>query len=114
MKKFYQVEDINSDENYLIPKDLILNPNYINLSTSAKIAYSILYDCHLDSVKNDISDDCGIYFLLSDKELAVKLRVSVKSANRYKNELCEFNLIKMERQGFNKENKIYMLNENQI
>jgi hypothetical protein len=109
MTKFYSLEDVRGDEFYQLPKDLVKNKKYSDLSASAKIAYAVLKDRHQVSLKNHWVDDVGVYFLLSDSELAEILDTSVRSASRYKNDLQSFGLIHMERQGLNKRNKIYLL-----
>jgi DnaD/phage-associated family protein len=109
MSKFYSLEDVRGDEFYQLPKDLIKNKKYKSLSANAKIAYAILKDRHQVSLKNQWVDEIGVYFLLSDNELAVILDTTIRSASRYKNDLQNFGLIHMERQGLNKRNKIYLL-----
>jgi DNA replication protein DnaD len=109
MSKFYSLEDVRSNEFYQLPKDLIKNKKYKELSPNAKIAYAILKDRHQISLKNEWIDEIGVYFLLSDSELAEILDTTIRSASRYKNDLQSFGLIHMERQGLNKRNKIYLL-----
>jgi DNA replication protein DnaD len=109
MSKFYSLEDVRGDEFYQLPKDLVKNNKYKTLSANAKIAYAILKDRHQVSLKNHWVDEVGVYFLLSDGELAEILDTSIRSASRYKNDLQSFGLIHMERQGLNKRNKIYLL-----
>lgn len=109
MSKFYSLEDVRSNEFYQLPKDLIKNKKYKELSPNAKIAYAILKDRHQISLKNEWVDEIGVYFLLSDSELAEILDTTIRSASRYKNDLQSFGLIHMERQGLNKRNKIYLL-----
>lgn len=109
MTRFYTQNDVRAQEFYQLPKDLILNPKYDDLSPNAKIAYAILKDRHSLSLKNQWIDNIGVYFLLSDNELAEILRTTPRSAGRYKNDLRKFDLIHMERQGLNRRNKIYLL-----
>jgi hypothetical protein len=109
MSMFYSLEDVRGDEFYQLPKDLVKNEKYKNLSANAKIAYAILKDRHQISLKNAWIDEKGVYFLLSDNELANILDTSVRSASRYKNDLQNYELIHMERQGLNRRNKIYLL-----
>jgi hypothetical protein len=109
MSMFYSLEDVRGHEFYQLPKDLIKNKKYSDLSPAAKISYAILKDRHQVSLKNEWIDELGVYFLLSDNELAEILETSVRSASRYKNDLQKHKLIHMERQGLNRRNKIYLL-----
>lgn len=108
--RFHTVEDALGQEFYQLPKDLIKNNYYKDMSANSKIAYAILKDRHSVSLKNKWFDDLGrVYFLFSDKELAEVLDTSIRTASRYKNELHSYGLIHMERQGLNKRNRIYIL-----
>lgn len=110
MSRFHTIEDARGQEFYQLPKDLIKNPKYKKLTANAKIAYAILKDRHSVSLKNKWIDDEGrVYFLFSDSELADLLDMSIRSTNRFKNELQDYELIHMERQGLNRRNKIYLL-----
>lgn len=110
MTRFHTIEDARGQEFYQLPKDLIKNKLYKDLSANAKIAYAILKDRHSVSLKNEWIDELGrVYFLLSDNELADILDTSVRTASRYKNDLQNSKLIHMERQGLNRRNKIYLL-----
>ncbi len=108
--RFHTVEDATGQEYYQLPKELVKNPSYKELSANAKIAYCVLKDRHSVSLKNKWFDEKGrVYFLFSDQELSNVLDMSVRSTSRYKTELQSYGLIHMERQGLNKRNRIYLL-----
>lgn len=111
--RFHTVEDANLQEFYPLPKELVRNPFYKDLSDSAKLAYAVLKDRHSVSLKNRWIDEQGrVYFLFSDKELGEVFNKSERQVNRYKKELTQYDLIHMERQGLNRRNRIYLLKPN--
>jgi Replication initiator protein A (RepA) N-terminus len=106
--KYYAVSDVENNRFYQLPKALIENEKYDDLHSTAKIIYSILKDRHSLSVMNGWVDDRGVFFMFKDDALAELLRMTRRTANKYKKELEKYGLIEMHRTGLNQPNKIYL------
>jgi hypothetical protein len=110
MIDLYKIEEVNDNRFYQVPKELFQNPCYrFNLTTDAKLVYSILLDRMELSRKNNWVDSKGYIYLLYTKEnLANVMGVSESSIYKAFRQLERLELIKQERQGLNKPNKIYI------
>ncbi|SDC60828.1 Replication initiator protein A (RepA) N-terminus [Pelagirhabdus alkalitolerans] len=108
--EFYTVDDVETNQSYQLPKEIIHNEKYKSLNANEKITYAILKDMHLLSIKNNwIDENNYLYLMLTDHELGVILKLTSRTINKIKNNLKEHGLIHMERQGLNKPNVIYLL-----
>lgn len=114
MSRFYKLEDRNRQRFLKVPKDLILNDYYRdNLSSTSKLVYGLLLDRMELSRKNEwVNDDNEIYLLYTKQDLAEDLSVSERTVYNSFNELEDLGLIKQERQGLNKPNKIFIAKTN--
>lgn len=83
---------------FQIPKALMFETKYKNLSANAKLLYAFLWDRSNLSVKNDWYDKLDRAFILcSLDEIEIYLNCSRASANKYLKELISFNLVKKEK-----------------
>ena len=86
-----------------LPKPFITSPKYKELSSDAKIAYTLLRDRSEYSMQNNLVDEKNrIYFLFTDEDLAYDLSVSRNTARKAKQELINANLLKKIDMGYNK------------
>lgn len=105
----YTVSEENSHRFYQLPKELFMNDSYKGLSLSAKMIYSFLLDRKELSRTNNWIDEYGQVFLLfTKKHIGEMLNLSDKPVTNAFKELIMADLIKDERQGLNKPNKIYV------
>lgn len=105
----YTVAEENSHRFYQLPKELFINESYKGLSISAKMIYSFLLDRKELSKTNNWVDEYGQVFLLfTRKHVGEMLNLSDKPVTNAFKELIKADLIKEERQGLNKPNKIYV------
>jgi len=114
MSRFYKLEDRNRQRFLKVPKDLFLNNYYRdNLSSTSKLVYGLLLDRMELSRKNEwVNDNNEIYLLYKKQDLAEDLSVSERTIYNSFNELEDLDLIKQERQGLNKPNKIFIAKTN--
>jgi|GEM_PF-158848 len=107
---FYNQEN----EQYLflqIPKMLIKDPRFKNLSGDAKILYSLLLDRTSLSKKNDWTDDEGrVYIIYTQASIMEDLNCRTEKATRLMKELREIGLVETVRRGLGKPNLIYVMN----
>ncbi|MBM7543243.1 replication initiator protein A [Amphibacillus cookii] len=109
-ERFYTVEDASLNEFYQLPKTLVKNPIYENLSSNALVAYAILKDRHSLSCHNKWYDEKNrVFFYFKDQDLADTLHKSLKTAKRIKKELKDHNLIHVRRQGVKDPAFIYLM-----
>ncbi|OPJ61448.1 replication initiator protein A [Clostridium oryzae] len=121
MKKRITVEILSSYKFLKVPKELIFNlEKYSKLSTTAILAYSLLFDRLELSAKNGwINDDGEIYIKFKRDIISRLVRVKSKTtiSNVFK-ELKAVELIEERQVGLNMANEIYLLqtefSENQI
>ena len=100
---------------YQIPKELFINPYYKNLSSDSKLLYALLLDRLSVSMKNEwIDEDGNIFLVFSRKEAQEKLNLSDKTATKAFKQLTSVKLIYEKRQGFRKNNIIYVGKINHI
>ncbi|WP_196606788.1 replication initiator protein A [Pectinatus frisingensis] len=105
----FKLGDIDNERYYQIPKSLFKNVRYAAMSLNAKVIYAFLKDRFTLSRKNRWIDDNGdIFLLFSHKAIAELMGVSEATVKRAMNELKEFDLIFVIRQGLQKPNKIYI------
>ena len=107
---FYNQEN----EQYLflqIPKVLIKDARFKNLSGDAKILYGLLLDRTSLSKKNGWTDDEGrVYIIYTQEEIMEDLNCYQGKATKSMKELKDIGLINTVRRGTNKPNIIYVMN----
>jgi len=108
--ELYKMNETNSHKFYQVPKDLLENPCYrYALTSDAKMVYALLLDRMSLSKKNGWINDRDEIFLLYTKEhVADILGISTPTTYKAFKLLEQCKLIKQERQGLNKPNKIYV------
>lgn len=105
----YTADEEHSHRFYQVPKEFFVEEEYRKLNSDAKLLYSVLLDRKELSKKNNWVDEYNqVYLIYTREKLADLLSVSVRSIQRAFNILKELDLIKEERQGLNKPNKIYI------
>ncbi|MBZ5997782.1 replication initiator protein A [Leuconostoc gasicomitatum] len=98
---------------YKIPKALFENEFYAEMKLETKMAYAILRDRFLLSIKNNWIDKNGdVYLIYKNSDLQAILSVGEKKVISLKKELAIFGLLEEERQGLNKPNRLYVGNIN--
>jgi len=98
---------------YKIPKALFENEFYADMKLETKMAYAILRDRFLLSIKNNWIDKNGdVYLIYKNSDLQTILSVGEKKVISLKKELADFGLLEEERQGLNKPNRLYVGNIN--
>ena len=100
---------------YQIPKELFINPYYKNLYSDSKLLYALLLDRLSVSMKNQwIDEDGNIFLVFSRKEAQEKLNLSDKTVTKAFKQFTSVKLIYEKRQGFRKNNIIYVGKINHI
>ncbi|MCL1824315.1 MAG: replication initiator protein A [Oscillospiraceae bacterium] len=94
---------------YQLPK-FLFNDEFKGLSNNARIAYALLKERHLLSVKNDWVNKIGeVYLNYRREDLEKILGMSNKTVINIFKELKANNLLEEERLGQGKPNRIYLL-----
>ena len=107
---FYQSE-ANQFAYYRIPKDLVINKEFSELSIPAKFLYALFLDRATLSFKNGLLDERGRVFIIYKVEALMNdSGLSNKSVAKFSNELEEYGLIKRKRLGLGQPNRIYVMN----
>lgn len=105
----YKINEVLENVFYQVPKELFKNPFYKDLSSDSKLLYSLLLDRLSISMKNKwIDEDGNIYLIFSRKEAEDMLNVSDKTITKAFKQLKEAKLIYEKRQGFKRNNIIYV------
>lgn len=95
---------------YRIPKLLITNPLYKEMSNDAKLSYGIFQDRFELSLKNRWVDNSdSVYFYFTVDEMQSVLKRSKTKVIKIKSEMSKYNLLEEVRQGINKPNRFYLL-----
>ena len=106
-KRYTTIDEIQS-QFYQLPK-FIMQGEYRNLSSDAKILYAMLKDRHSLSLSNRwINSNDEIYSIFSRQDMADMLGVSLPTAKKAITQLKNIGLVDEERQGLNKPNLIYL------
>ena len=97
---------------YRIPKALLTEPNFRELSTDAKVLYGILLDRMSLSLKNQWLDAQNkVYIIFTVEEIMDALNCANQKATRLMVELeKQAGLIERKRQGLGRPNLIYVKN----
>ncbi|RIN12618.1 replication initiator protein A [Staphylococcus warneri] len=110
MSDNFNINEIQREKFYQLPKVFFTNPKYTKISNDAKIAYAILRD-RLDlSIKNNWIDENGdIFFIFTNETLKEILNISSPNKlSKIKKELQSAELFSQIRVGLNKPNKLYI------
>lgn len=111
----YKANEYLENVFYQIPKELFKNPYYKDLSSDSKLLYALLLDRLSVSMKNEwIDKDGNIFLIFSRKEAGEKLNLSDKTVTKAFKQLADVKLIYEKRQGFRKNNIIYVGKINHI
>ena len=111
----YKANEYLENVFYQIPKELFVNAYYKDLSSDSKLLYGLLLDRLSISLKNEWIDEEGnIFLIFSRKEAGEKLNLSDKTVTKAFKQLTEAKLIYEKRQGFRKNNIIYVGKINHI
>ena len=111
----YKINEYLENVFYQIPKELFVNPYYKNLNSDSKLLYSLLLDRLSVSMKNEWIDEEGnIFLIFSRKEAQEKLNLSDKTVTKAFRQLTDVKLIYEKKQGFKKNNIIYVGKINHI
>ncbi len=91
----------------------LFEDEFNNMSIGAKVIYSIMLDRNELSIKNNLIDDKGeVYIFMKIEEIKKLLNCGEQKAVKILRELELVELIKKEKVGFNKPNKIYLKSQN--
>ena len=110
VKAMIRKTDVESHIAFIrIPKPLIHDQKYNQLSLSAKFMYGLLYDRLQLSLKNKWYDSDGIVFqYYTNEQFMLDLSASEKTVIKIKKELSNIGLLKEVRQGVNLPNRLYL------
>lgn len=109
MAETYFKNEVEKFQYFKLPKWLFKEP-YKKLSNNAKIMYALLYnrlDLSLESKWHDRNGQVFMYFTTA--EFCEELGCSEKTVTKIKKELVTSGLLKEERQGLTKPNRLYIL-----
>ena len=109
MAETYFKNEVEKFQYFQLPKWLFKEP-YKKLSNNAKIMYALLYnrlDLSLESKWQDRNGQVFMYFTTA--EFCEELGCSEKTVTKIKKELVTSGLLKEERQGLTKPNRLYIL-----
>ena len=105
----YKINEYLENVFYQIPKELFKNPYYKNISAESKLLYALLLDRLSISMQNKwVDQDGNIFLIFSRKEAQEKLNLSDKTTTKSFKQLTDCKLIYEKRQGFKKNNIIYI------
>ena len=105
----YKINEYLENVFYQIPKELFKNPYYKNISAESKLLYALLLDRLSISMQNKwVDEDGNIFLIFSRKEAQEKLNLSDKTTTKSFKQLTDCKLIYEKRQGFKKNNIIYV------
>ena len=109
MAETYFKNEVEKFQYFQLPKWLFKEP-YKKLSNNAKIMYALLYnrlDLSLESKWHDRNGKAFMYFTTA--EFCEELGCSEKTVTKIKKELVTSGLLREERQGLTKPNRLYIL-----
>jgi len=93
---------------YQLPKVLVMDEKYQNLSIEAKFLYTLMRDCYKLSIMNNWRDAVGIFIKMTRKTICKLLNRSEPTVRKIIEELKKAGLITEKRVGLTKANKIYV------
>ncbi|ACZ01373.1 replication initiator protein A [Streptobacillus moniliformis] len=105
----FKISDISYQSFLVIPKDLIYDKQFKELSLEAKLMYGMLLDRLQISLKNNWIDKSGnIYLIYSINEIMCLFHIGKNSAIKILKELEYYQLLEKERRGLGKPNLLYL------
>lgn len=103
-----KIDEVKRNVFYQFPQWL-LEEEYKEMSLRAKIIYMLVFDRRSLSIKNNWHDTNGdVFIYFTNQQLIDLLGCTEKTIISAKKELEEFGLIREERQGISKPNRIYI------
>ena len=103
-----KVSEVKNNAFYQFPQWL-LDEEYKNLSLRAKVMYMLIFDRRTLSIQNKWHDKNGdVFVYFTNQQFMDLLNCNEKTVIKAKKELQDFGLIKEERQGVNKPNRLYI------
>ncbi|VIX74361.1 phage protein [Streptococcus pneumoniae] len=103
-----KISEVKNNAFYQFPQWL-LDEEYKNLSLRAKVMYMLIFDRRTLSIQNKWHDKNGdVFVYFTNQQFMGSLNCNEKTVIKAKKELQDFGLIKEERQGVNKPNRLYI------
>ena len=103
-----KISEVKNNAFYQFPQWL-LDEEYKNLSLRAKVMYMLIFDRRTLSIQNKWHDKNGdVFIYFTNQQFMELLNCNEKTVIKAKKELQDFGLIKEERQGVNKPNRLYI------
>lgn len=104
-----KIADIDNERYYQVPVAFFTNPYYRELSNDSKMAYAILKNRLILSIKNNwLDNDGAVYIFYTWDKLSEVMNISRRKIADTINQLKEHNLIDVVRQGRGLPAKIYV------
>ena len=103
-----KISEVKNNAFYQFPQWL-LDEEYKYLSLRAKVMYMLIFDRRTLSIQNEWHDKNGdVFVYFTNQQFMDLLNCNEKTVIKSKKELQDFGLIKEERQGVNKPNRLYI------
>ena len=103
-----KISEVKNNAFYQFPQWL-LDDDYKDLSLRAKVMYMLIFDRRTLSIQNKWHDKNGdVFVYFTNQQFMNLLNCNEKTVIKAKKELQDFCLIKEERQGVNKPNRLYI------
>ena len=103
-----KISEVKNNAFYQFPQWL-LDEDYKDLSLRAKVMYMLIFDRRTLSIQNKWHDKNGnVFVYFTNQQFMDLLNCNEKTVIKTKKELQDFCLIKEERQGVNKPNRLYI------
>lgn len=107
---YYVIEETQKFSFYRLPKALCLKQEFKNLSSDAKLLYTLLLDRMALSIKNNwVDKDNHVYVIYKVEKASYMLHCSLRKGKDLFAELEKFGLIQRKKQGFGKPYLIYIM-----
>lgn len=104
-----KIADIDNERYYQVPVAFFTNPYYKDLSNDSKLAYAILKNRLILSIKNNwLDNDGAVYIFYTQDKLSEIMNISKRTITNVINQLKENNLIDVVQQGRGLPAKIYV------
>ena len=112
--EYYYGTDAEQFNFFRLPKKLIRDKQFEQMSSDAKILYGVLLDRMTLSIKNKwLDEENRIYIIYTIEEIAEEFSCSKRKAIMLLNDLERNGLLEKKRQGLGKPNLLYVKNFNQ-
>ena len=106
--KYYSSTEMQKHDFYRMPKVLICDKKYRELSNNAKLLYAIILDrASLSETNAWIDEQNKVVVFLTIDEACKLLNIGHNTATKIFKELDDYGLIERKKQGFAKANIIY-------